>query len=122
MITAEEARKLSKNSVWKLQLEQIEQGIKTAIILGGNHIYYKSDKLHPDTIEFLRILGYIVEPHVKALLVFQLNLASINPKLYKMLLIYHNIISNLVLVNICIELLPHIHYFDLPRQRLHFRV
>lgn len=64
MITAEEARKLSQNSIWKLQLEQIEQGVKASIIMGGNHIYYKSDKLHPDTIEHLRMLGYNVEPHV----------------------------------------------------------
>jgi hypothetical protein len=57
MISAAEARKL-KDDIWRLQLEQIERGIKETIINGGTCICYKTDKLCEETIEILRELGY----------------------------------------------------------------
>ena len=60
MISAVEARKLKDNICW-IQLHQIEQGIKETIIMGGTCIYYKTDMLDENTIEWLEILGYNVE-------------------------------------------------------------
>lgn len=60
MISAAEARKLSKH-IWTLQLEQIERAIKETIIMGGTCIYYKTDMLKKETIEWLRMLGYKVQ-------------------------------------------------------------
>lgn len=57
MISAEEARKLT-DSVWQLQVEQIERGIKETIIMGGKCIYYKTSALKTATIDYLRSLGY----------------------------------------------------------------
>lgn len=59
MITAEEARKLA-DSVWQLQMEQIERGIKETIIMGGSCLYYKASALKTATIDYLRSLGYKV--------------------------------------------------------------
>lgn len=61
MISAAEARELA-NNISKLQLEQIERGIKETILAGGTStsIYYKTDKLDSSTIECLRGLGYKV--------------------------------------------------------------
>lgn len=59
MITAEEARKLA-DSVWQLQMEQIERGIKETIIMGGSCLYYKTSVLKTATIDYLRSLGYKV--------------------------------------------------------------
>ena len=59
MITAEEARKLA-DSVWQLQIEQIERGIKETIIMGGSCLYYKASALKTATIDYLRSLGYKV--------------------------------------------------------------
>ena len=61
MISAAEARELA-NNISKLQLEQIERGIKETILAGGTgtSIYYKTDKLDSYTIECLRDLGYKV--------------------------------------------------------------
>ena len=53
MISAAEARKLSKH-VWTLQLEQIERAIKETIIMGGTCIYYETDMLKKETIEWLK--------------------------------------------------------------------
>ena len=60
MISAAEARKLSKN-VWVAQLEQIERGIKETIIMGGTCIEYETDALDECTIEWLKLLGYTVQ-------------------------------------------------------------
>jgi hypothetical protein len=62
MISAAEARRLSKHS-WTLQLEQIERAIKETIIMGGTRIYYKTDMLDENTIEWLKLLDYKVEVH-----------------------------------------------------------
>ena len=61
MISAAEARKL-KNNICRIQLEQIERGIKETIIMGGTSIGYKTDILHECTIEWLKLLGYKVQP------------------------------------------------------------
>ena len=60
MISAAEARKL-KDNIWRIQLEQIERGIKETIIMGGNHIGYRTDTLNEDTIWWLTQYGYKVE-------------------------------------------------------------
>ena len=62
MISAAEARKLSKHR-WTLQLEQIEIAIKETIITGGTRVYYKTDMLDENTIEWLKLLDYKVEVH-----------------------------------------------------------
>ena len=63
MISAAEARKLSKH-VWTLQLEQIERAIKETIIMGGTCIYYETDMLKKETIEWLIMLGYKVQVQI----------------------------------------------------------
>ena len=63
MISAVEARKLSKHP-WTLQLEQIESAIKEAIIMGGTCVYYKTDMLKEATIEWLKLIGYTVQPRI----------------------------------------------------------
>lgn len=63
MISAEEARELADNTC-EIQLEQIERGIKETIIMGGNCIYYRANKLREDTIQQLRFLGYKVQKHI----------------------------------------------------------
>ena len=60
MISAAEARKL-KNNICRIQLEQIERGIKETIIMGGTSIGYKTDALDECTIEWLKLLGYNVQ-------------------------------------------------------------
>ena len=60
MISAAEARKLSKHR-WTLQLEQIERGIKETIVSGGTCVWYFTDSLDERTIEWLKLLGYVVE-------------------------------------------------------------
>lgn len=62
MINAVEARRLT-NHRWTLQLEQIESAIKETIIMGGTCIYYKTDMLDENTIEWLKLLDYKVEVH-----------------------------------------------------------
>ena len=64
MISAAEARYLTKYNIWQLQLEQIERGIKDTIIVGGHCIYFKTSELHDETIYYLRALGYKVEAKV----------------------------------------------------------
>ena len=63
MISAAEARKLSKHR-WTLQLEQIESAIKEAIIMGNTCVYYKTDMLDENTIEWLKLIGYTVQPRI----------------------------------------------------------
>ena len=64
MISAAEARKMSKKYIWAIQLEQIENAIKETIIMGGHCIYYKTDMLHAYTIEWLTHLGYRVQAQI----------------------------------------------------------
>ena len=63
MISAAEARKLSKHR-WTLQLEQIENAIKETIIMGGTCVYYKTDMLDENTTEYLKLIGYTVQPRI----------------------------------------------------------
>ena len=60
MISAAEARKLS-NHVWTAQLELIERYVKETIIMGGTCIYYCTDTLDENTIEWLKLIGYKVQ-------------------------------------------------------------
>lgn len=64
MISAAEARQFSNNDLWKIQLEEIEQGVKQTLLRGGTYIFYKTEMLREDTIEQLRKLGYKVEVNV----------------------------------------------------------
>ena len=64
MISAAEARDLAKTNIAQLQLEQIERGIKESIIMGGTRVHYKTEALNDLTIEYLRNLGYKVQPHL----------------------------------------------------------
>lgn len=61
MISAADARAYGKH-VWTLQLEQIDRAIKETIVMGGTCIYYKTDMLNDTTIEWLKLLGYEVQP------------------------------------------------------------
>jgi hypothetical protein len=63
MISAEEARQLA-NNISQLQLEEIERGIKQTIILGGQAIYYTTDKLEQSVINTLIKLGYKIQPYI----------------------------------------------------------
>lgn len=64
MISAAEARKLTKHH-WMLQLEQIESAIKETIIMGGTCVYYKTDMLDTNTVEWLKLIGYKVTPLIR---------------------------------------------------------